>query len=206
MDEYTSSAAGGNNQDARCIRCDLALSDSDRRHVLSLGYVWELPFGPRRRFVNHGVGSQILGNWQFSGITILQTGAPLTPRTSTSWINVSSWIALPRSNRVCNGQLSHPTMNEYFDTSCFPAQPPNTFGNSGRNVIRGPGSQGWDIALMRQFKIREPLKLDFRGEFYSVFNHQNWGTPNTSVFSPNFGKIFGKNSPRTIQLSMKLAF
>jgi len=207
LDEYTSSSAGGNNQDARCRRCDRALSDNDRRHYFSLGYVWELPFGPGRRFANQGLSGQILGNWQFSGITQFRSGTPLTPTTSTSWINVGDWVALPRANRVCDGRLSHPSLDRYFDTNCFPAQPPNTFGNSGRNVITGPGSQLWDMSLARQFKIfRERLQLNVRGEVYSIFNHQNWGSPNTSVFSPSFGKIFAKSDPRTIQLGMKLSF
>ncbi|HEU0142625.1 MAG TPA: carboxypeptidase regulatory-like domain-containing protein, partial [Bryobacteraceae bacterium] len=206
IDVYTSSSSGGNNQDARCLHCDRALSDNDRRHYFSLGYVWDLPFGPGRAFANAGIGSHILGNWQLSGITQLRAGTPLTPRTSTSWINVGSWIALPRSNRVCDGRKSSPTMDQYFDAECFPAQPPNTFGNSGRNVIIGPGSQLWDMSLARVFAIWERLQLSLRGEVYSVFNHQNWGSPNTDVFSPTLGKIFGKSSPRTIQLGAKLEF
>ncbi len=207
MDEYTSSSAGGNNQDARCRRCDYALADNDRRHYFSLGYVWEMPFGPGRRFVSQGLGSHILGDWQFSGMTQFRSGTPLTPTTSTSWINVGDWVALPRSNRICDGGVSHPTLDRYFDTSCFPAQPPNTFGNSGRNVIIGPAAQLWDMALARQFKMfRERMQLNVKGEVYSIFNHQNWGAPNTSVFSPNFGKIFSKSDPRTIQVGMKLSF
>ena len=203
IDEYTSSSGGGNNQDARCQSCDRGLSDNDRRHYLSLGYVWELPFGGQRRYVNQGVWSHILGNWQFSGITQFRAGTPLTPTTSTSWLNVGAWVALPRSDRVCDGNLSNPTLDEYFDTSCFSAQPPNTFGNS---VIIGPGSQLWDMAIARKFNLGERLRLTFRGELFSAFNHQNWGNPTTSVFSSNFGKIFGKSGPRTAQLGLKLDF
>jgi len=206
IDEYTSSSGGGNNQNARCQRCDRGLSDNDRRHYFSLGYVWELPFGAGRRFVNQGLGSHILGNWQLSGITQFQAGTPLTPTTSTSWLNVGPWVALPRSDRVCGGKASNPTLDQYFDTSCFPAQPPNTFGNSGRNVIIGPGAQLWDMSMARRFKIWESLQLTFRGEFYSVFNHQNWGSPDTGVFNSTFGKISGKSGPRTIQLGIKLEF
>jgi outer membrane receptor protein involved in Fe transport len=206
IDEYTSSAAGGNNQNALCIPCDRALSDNDRRHVFSLGYIWDLPVGPSHKFLNHGVAAHILGNWRVSGITIFQSGIPLTPTTSTPWINVSSWIALPRSDRICNGRLDHPTMDKYFDTSCFPAQPPNTFGNSGRNVVIGPGAQNWDMSLIREFPIRESLKLNLRGEFFSVFNHQNWGQPTMNVFSPSFGRIFGKSNARIIQIAAKLTF
>jgi hypothetical protein len=206
MDEYTSSQIGSNNQNSLCIRCDYALSDNNRTHFFSLGYVWELPFGRGRRFANHGLDGQILGNWQLSGITQLMSGTPYSPTTSTSWINVSDWVAQPRSNRVCNGKLSNPTLDEYFDVNCFPAQPPNTFGNSGRNVIIGPGSQLWDMALERKFKVRENLQLNLRGEFYSIFNHQNWGIPDVGIFDPTVGEISSKNNPRTFEIGLKLAF
>jgi hypothetical protein len=206
MDEYTSSSAGGNNQNSLCIRCDYALSDNNRTNYFSLGYVWELPFGPTRRFANQGVGSQILGDWQFSGITQFMSGTPLTPTSSTAWINVSDWVAQPRSNRICNGKLSNPTLNGYFNVNCFPAQAPNTFGSSGRNVINGPGSQLWDMALERKFKVRERLQFNLRGEFYSIFNHQNWGNPDIGIFDPTFGQIFSKNNPRTIEIGLKAAF
>jgi hypothetical protein len=206
MDEYTSTSAGGDNQNAHCIRCDYGLADNNRTNYFSLGYVWELPFGPGRRFANQGAGSKVLGNWQLSGITQFMSGTPLTVTTSASYIDVSDFTLQPRSNRVCNGNLSDPTLSEYFDSRCFPAQPPNTFGNEGRNVIIGPGAQLWDMSLARVFNFGEHLKLDLRGDFYSVFNHQNWGAPVTSAFSTQVGEILNKLNPRTIQFGARLMF
>jgi hypothetical protein len=206
LDQFTSNGAGSAAQNAHCERCDNGYSDFDRRHYFSLGYIWELPFGPKRRFVGQGVGSHILGNWQLSGITQFESGTPASPSMPGSWPNVGP-ISIARSDRVCNGKLSHPTMQKFFDTSCFPEPAPNTFGNSGRNVIIGPGAQLWDMSLARQFKIRERFQLSARGEFYSVFNHQNWTFPDTSATDgPYFGEIFGKSGPRTIQISLKLKF
>lgn len=206
MDEYTSSSAGGNNQNAHCIRCDYGLSDNNRTNYFSLGYVWDLPFGRGRRFANQGLESKILGNWRLSGITQFMSGTPLTVTTSAAYINVSDFTSEPRSNRVCNGNLSNPTLSDYFDLKCFPAQQPNTFGNEGRNVIIGPGAQLWDMSLARNLNLGEHFKLDFRADFYSIFNHQNWGEPDTGAFDSTFGQIFSKNNPRTIQFGATLRF
>jgi hypothetical protein len=206
MDEYTSSAAGGDNQNARCIRCDYGLSDNNRADFLSLGYVWDLPLGPGSKFVNQGVGSKVLGNWRLSGITEFMTGTPLTVTTSGAYINVSDFTNQPRTNRVCNGNVSQRTLNEFFNTACFPLQPPNTFGNEGRNVIIGPGAQVWNMSLARTFKIKERFKLNLRMDTFSVFNHQNWGAPVTSDFSSQIGEILSKNNPRTIELGVNLQF
>jgi hypothetical protein len=206
MDQYTSTSAGGNNQNARCIKCDYALADNNRTNFFSVGYVWDLPMGTGRRFVPNGVGGKILSNWQLSGITQFMSGTPFTVTTSASYINVSDFTLQPRSNRVCNGKLSHPTLGQYFDVSCFPVQARNTFGNEGRNVLVGPGAQLWDMSLARIFNFGERLKLNVRGDFYSVFNHQNWGMPVSSDFNAAIGQISNKYNPRTIQLGAMLRF
>ncbi len=206
MDEYTSTANGGDNQNALCIRCDYGLSDNNRTNYFSLGYIWELPVGPGRKFTPQGVAGKILGDWQFSGITQFMSGTPFTVTTSAAYINVSDFTLQPRSNRTCNGKLSHPTLDEYFDTSCFPVQAPNTFGNEGRNVLVGPGAQLWDMSLARKLNLGERVKLSIRGDFYSIFNHQNWGAPVSSDFSSEIGEILNKVNPRTIQLGATLRF
>jgi hypothetical protein len=206
MDQFSSDGGGIQNERAFCRMCDYGLSDFDMRNYFSFGYVWKLPFGANRRFVSQGPASKILGDWQWSGITQFQAGTPYTPYNPyVSNVDDSSGYA-ERSNRVCNGRLSHPTLAEWFDTSCFPANPPNTFGNSGRNVIIGPGAQLWDMSIERIFKLREHVDFNLRGEFYSVFNHQNWGAPDNYVTDPTFGEIFGKNNPRIVQIGMKLTF
>jgi len=204
IDLFSSNGGGIENQNGRCTVCDRALADFDRRHYLAIGYMWQLPVGPGKRFLQQGPLSMALRDWQWSGITQFASGFALTPSMPSSWPNVGSSVARP--NRVCDGRLSNPTMAEWFKTSCFVAQPINTFGNSGRNVIFGPGSQNWDMALQRSFKIGERVKVDLRGEFMSVFNHQNLNNPSTSVTSLTYGEIFGKSNPRIIQVGARLTF
>ena len=95
--------------------------------------------------------------------------------------------------------------HRYFDTGCFGRPEANRFGNSGRNILPGPGAQFWDTALGREFRL-ERVRIDFRAEVYSVFNHQNWNTPDVGVVNPNFGRIFGKNTPRRFQFGTRIEF
>lgn len=206
LDVYSDSGAGGNNQNALCIKCDYGLSDNNLTNYFTFGYLWDLPFGPGRRFATHGVASAIGQGWRLSGITQIMSGTPYTATTSAAYLNVSNITSAPRSDRVCNGNLGHRTMQKFFDTACFPAPPPNTFGDEGRNVITGPGAQLWDMSLARTFHVWESLNLELRADAFSVFNHQNWGAPDTGVFDPTFGQIQSKNNPRTIQFGGKLSF
>lgn len=96
-------------------------------------------------------------------------------------------------------------MDKYFDTSCFVAPPANQFGNAGRNILTAPPTQFTDVSLSRSFRF-ERFRVDFRAESYSVFNIQNWNTPNTSLVSPNYGMIFGKNNPRRFQFGLRMEF
>jgi len=205
LDAFSSSSGGFENQDARNTHLDWGLSDFDVRHYLSVGYLWELPFGKNKPFVNQGVGAMLLGGWQLSGITQYRSGLPLTISMPTSWPNVASVFSAARPNRTCDGRLSNPTMNEYFDTSCFTAPAANSFGNSGRNIMTGPAAQFWDMSLERRFQF-ERASVEFRAESYSVFNVQNWNNPDTGTLDTNFGRIFGKNNPRRFQFGLRVQF
>ena len=96
-------------------------------------------------------------------------------------------------------------MQHYFDTSCFAAPTPNTFGNAGRNILVGPTNQSVDASLSRSF-ILEHMRIEFRAESYRIFNMQNWNNPDTSFVSPTFGAIFTKNNPRRFQFGLRVAF
>ncbi|TAM80412.1 MAG: hypothetical protein EPN47_15950 [Acidobacteria bacterium] len=206
MDMFSSDSSGWANQNALCRRCDYGPSDFNRANYFRVGYIWDLPFGPDRTFLQYSTAGKILGNWRWSGITEFLSGTPLSISMPTFWPNVAAVFTHARPDRVCNGSLSNPTMARYFDTSCFVAPPLNTFGNAGRNTLTEPGAQTWNMALARQFNFTERFRLDVRGEFFSVFNHQNWGSPDTGVTDPNFGKIFGKGGQRVIQVGATLSF
>jgi hypothetical protein len=205
LDLFSSDSSGWENQIASNTRLDRGLSDFNIAHYAVIGYLWELPFGHGKPYLAEGIGAAVLGNWRLSGMTQFRSGLPLTPTMPTAWPDVASVFVKARPNRICNGNLSDPTMSMYFDTSCFVNPPPSSYGTSGRNVIIGPGSQYWDMSLARSFPI-ERFRLEFRTDAYSVFNHQNWNSPDVGVTDPNFGKIFGKNTARALQFGLRAEF
>ena len=95
----------------------------------------------------------------------------------------------------------------YFAGYTF-ATPPATapFGNLGRNAFRAPGLEQWDLAVNKNFRIRESMKLQFRSEFFNVLNHTNFGVPNNVSTSGAFGTITSTYPPRQIQFALKLMF
>jgi hypothetical protein len=78
------------------------------------------------------------------------------------------------------------------------------FGNSGRSIIDGPGFQNWDFGLIKDFPVREGMKIQFRAEFFNAFNQAHFEDPERDVTSPDFGKIFGAGEPRDIQFGLKI--
>ena len=205
LDLFSSNGGGTENQNSLCRRCDRGLADFNMSNYFAFGYLWQLPFGTSRKFVSQGPAAKILADWQWSGMTQFRAGSPLNPSMPASQANVDL-SSTTRPNRVCDGKLSSHSLNEWFNTSCFPAQAVNSFGTSGRNVIIGPGAQLWDMSIERVFRLREHINFTLRGEFYSVFNHQNWGSPDVSVPDPQFGAIFNKSNERVVQLAAKLKF
>ena len=98
-------------------------------------------------------------------------------------------------------------LNRFFNAAAFvPANlvPRGTYGNSGRNIISGPAFSNSDVTLMKDIILREPLRLQLRGEFFNVLNQVNFSPPNTLVSAGGFGRITGAEAGRVIQLAMKV--
>ena len=193
-------------QNSYNLKAQYGPSDSNvtRRFVFSGN--WDVPFGPGKRHVNSGVASHILRGWQASAIWTAQDGSPFTLKLSQDNANVgnASW-----PNRVCSGRLDHPAVQRWYDASCFPAPPAFIYGNSGRNILYGPGMDNTDFALHRFFSIprREGMKLEFRGELFNLFNRTNFGGVNGTVGNANFGRPTGpQNGPRVITMGLRLDF
>ena len=94
----------------------------------------------------------------------------------------------------------------YFNKAAFAQNPPGTFGTVGRNIMRGPGMAGVDFGLVKNFQLRERVRLQFRGEFFNLFNRVNLGNPNTSRSSSLFGRITSAGDPRILQLGLRYSF
>jgi hypothetical protein len=103
---------------------------------------------------------------------------------------------------------------EWFNVNCFStdalalalANGNPRFGNSGRNILIGPGTQEWNVSLIKRNPITENVNLEFRAEFFNMFNHPNFGTPGQVIGTSSFGTLTSAASPRDIQFGLKLNF
>jgi hypothetical protein len=125
--------------------------------------------------------------------------------SNNSGVNFGSGFNRP--DRVCNGALSNHTVQKFFDTSCFVNPATGELGNSNRTPLYGPGFVNTDFSAIKHFRIRERTGLEFRGEFFNLFNHPQFYLPGQDVASSNFGRITQTvNNPRLIQFALKLDF
>lgn len=167
---------------------------------------WNLPMGKGHRFASEGWAAMLLSDWQTDAIYTAQSGYPFTVSLNFDNANVGngSW-----PNRVCNGSLSNPTLTEWFNTSCFVAPPQYQYGNSGRNILMGPGMNDLDFGLHRSFRIPvgETTRLHFRADAYNAFNHPQFDGPNSTIGNPSVGRISSTSiANREIEVSMQLSF
>ena len=187
-------------------------NDVPQRLVVS--YVYELPFGKGRPFLQQGIASAILGGWQLSGITVIQRGTPLmiTAPDNTGLINFISTAG--RANRVSSCGLpsgTKQTDNLWFNTAAFQTAAPFTLPTDSVSEpnCRGPGMINFNTSLLRNITYRERYKLQLRFETYNTFNHpllQASGTNTTIVNSPQFGQIVTGANPRNLQFGARLLF
>ena len=188
----------------------LAANDIAQRFVMS--YVYDIPVG---RGMRYGAGwnravDAILGGWQVNGIISLSSGYPLRLTTSNTTQSFSS--TLRPNNNGQSAKLSgrvQDRFDEFFDTSVFSQPDPYTFGNTGRYLpdVRRPRVSNWDFSLFKNFDVTDKMMLQFRAEFFNFTNSPNFGAPNMSFNSNQFGRITSQsNIPRQTQLGLKLLF
>jgi hypothetical protein len=200
-------------QDNYNMRAEYGLSDFDMRQRVTLSGVWQLPFGPGRRWAQAGVPGHLLGGWQTASIITLQSGQPLTAVLSTALSGTQS-NGTDRPDLVGKANLpgDERNPNHWFNTSAF--VPPPIFtdgqgdysipGNESRNVITGPGLGTGDVSLERHFRISEKLTTDFRTDFFNITNHPNFNRPGLIVGTTQFGNINSAGNSRQIQFSLRL--
>ena len=109
-----------------------------------------------------------------------------------------------RPNRIANGTLSSGrSIDRWFDTSAFTVQPQYTYGNSGRNILSGPGSRNLDLSLHKNFQIKENMRLQFRAESFNFTNTPTFGQPGATLNGLGVGQITSASDPRRLQFGLK---
>jgi len=150
-----------------------------------------------------------LGGWETNGIITLESGSWMTFYSGKD--NSATGLNRDRADLVGDphldtGRERNALINQYFNTAAFAVNGPNTFGTSGRNILQGPGSANVDFGVVKNFSVAERHRVQFRAEFFNLFNRVNLGNPNTTVVNKNFGKITSAGSPRVVQLALKYMF
>jgi hypothetical protein len=207
-----------------CRTCDIASSDFDIRHTFSMNTVYRLPFGKGRSYLNQSrIGDAILGGWELSGTGTARSGTPVNvtiARAATAvpdGLSIENGASFQRPNYVSGVSLvpSNQSVNNWINAAAFTTPANLTWGNAGRNLIRGPNFWQTDAALSRDFRINERFVVAFRAECFNIFNRAQYGNPNGNFSSPSFGKITttvngtsatGSGTPREFQLAMRLRF
>jgi len=157
------------------------------RQRLVFNTIWQLPVGHGRRFLGSapGVADAVLGGWQLYWVAFFETGSFFSPTFSGSDpSNTNSFGGRP--DRICNGNLpaGQRTLRRWFDASCFAVPVAGTFGNSGNNVLEGPGLNEHNLTFLKKFHLYERLSLTYMASITNLFNHPNFSTPSANISVP----------------------
>jgi hypothetical protein len=199
-------------QDFNNRRAERALSTEDISQRLVMNYIYELPFGPGKRWLGktNGPIAWTVGGWRLAGIVTFQTGYPLALTTSVN--NTHSFGGGSRPNS--NGQSAKlsgakKSVNEWFDTSVFSQPAPFTFGNVQATLanVRSDGARNYDASLLKTTQIGDRLKAEFHADAFNVLNTPRFASPATAFGAAAFGVVSSQyNDPREIQVGLKLLF
>jgi hypothetical protein len=199
-------------------RCEM-----DYPHVATFSSVYQLPFGRGLQFGSSSSGpvNAVLGGWQMSGIVSANSGAPFS--VYVPFDNANTGTGGQHADQVGNPLPSgfQQTRAHWYSGAAFAVPAQFTFGNAGRNILRGPGRVNVDFSLMKDFKFTEAKYVEFRVDSFNIFNRVNFASPGggaqgsfanfggaagTSVGAPDFMQIFSAGPAREIQFALKLFF
>jgi hypothetical protein len=188
------------------------LSNFDRPHRFVYSFVYDLP---RIYEGNSGVARRLLNEWQIAGIATLQSGLPVTifEAVGATVFNRANFRPGFTGSAELPGSV-HDKLNRFFNTDVFTSardpffDPSAPFGNSGRNILRGPDQRNLDFSIVKFIPIAEAVRAEFRTEFFNIFNTVNFANPNANIAVPvTFGRITATSAgPRIIQFALKLNF
>jgi hypothetical protein len=211
------------------FRADRGLSDFQVEHRFVLSYLYDLPFGASRKWLNNpGMINRIFGSWQTAGIATMQTGSPFTINmpASPTGASITAFGVPYRPDLVGDPNRAGPvsanpgcvapdhihTPQSWFNPCAF-AYPQNPLlGTAGRNILIGPGLNNLDFSLLKDIPFRhEGRRLQFRAEFFNLFNIPHFDIPGRTFAESSLGvvqsaNLYGNKPPRKIQLGLKYTF
>ena len=182
----------------------------DQPHSIKLSTVYELPFGPGRRWLQDGALSHVLGGWRLAAIQIYASGLPIGVTTSAP-LPIFNGTNRPNVTGAdwrgpTAGDDFNPLVDRYLDRAAF-VQPVGQLGNAPRmnGDVRRPWNLTENLSVAKTISMSSKLRLDVRVEAFNLFNRTIWGAPEQNFNSPNFGQITSQaNAPRQMQFGVKL--
>jgi hypothetical protein len=202
LDSSSTTTLGGCLTDPYNPNHDYGRSSWDRRHA----YVFSGMWNPQFYRGSQGAVSRILGGWSLSSITTVQSGAPLT-FSSGQDTQLNGTGCNSRANIVGDPQRSHSSRNDmitnFFNTAAFAQPPDGSVGTSGRGILNGPADVSTDLAILKDIRVTEATRFQFRAELLNAFNQVNFGNPITTLNNARFGQITSAADGRMIQLGLK---
>ena len=205
-------------EDPNCRVCDRSDSPYDVRQTSTSNFIYDLPIGPGRRYLQSGILGRVIGGWALSGIFTASTGRPINITVSRSSSDFANGYASNQRPDFVPGVPIYPanqTIDNWLNPAAFAVPPAGVRGNLGRYAARGPGYWEADTALEKRIPIVENLSLSFRAEAFNVFNHPIYGNPESNLSAGGeFGRIttilndgaVGTGTPRRLQLMVRLDF
>jgi hypothetical protein len=201
------SVNGGNGQtDPFNRRFDYGVSNDNVPNVFNFSGVWQIPNAPLQ-----GLANKLVNGWELTAIANWRSGFPYTVFSNVD--NSFSGIFSDRADYIGGpasldpGRPHGQLVNEYFNVSAFVPNAIGTFGNSGKNILRGPRFFDTDLGLLKDFALVERARLQFRAEFFNAFNDVNFSPPQNYLGSSGTGQITSTaNGPRIVQFALKLTF
>jgi hypothetical protein len=219
-------------QNNSCISCDRSSTNQDVRHTFTTNAIYQLPFGPGRRFLHDGTVGKIAGGWDLSGIMSARSGLPVNITITRKGNVMQDGITSGQRPDLIPGVALYPaggsTLSNWFSFAPFAVPAKYTWGNEPRYFGRGPGNYEVDTALSKRTALFESGGLTFRAEAFNLFNHpmfanpsgglgsvtQDPGTGQITKVNSSFGTITsilntgatGTGTPRRLQLSLRLDF
>ena len=213
LDDQSANGANGRT-DPFDRRLDYGVSNDDVPNIFNFTSAWQIPALPV-----HGLTGKLINGWQVSNIISWRSGFPYSIFSNVD--NSLSGVSSDRADYIggpaaldpdrSHGQL----VQEYFNTAAFVPNAIGTFGSSGKNILRGPRYFNMDMAVLKNFVITERTSVQFRSEFFNLFNNVNFAIPNHYLGTTGFGQITSvlngatpglPGGPRIIQFALKLMF
>jgi hypothetical protein len=215
IDDVEDPAAGASDpQNINNIPAERGNGSGDVRHNFAFNLLYDVPLGKGHRFLSSGIGSKLFSGWRVSTLGIVRSGVANTVYIGTNTFGNGDFInQRPNCIPGMDPYASPKSITDWLNPAAFSMPPAGTFGNCGRDIIYGPNFRDADFSILKETSLAQSRNLEFRAEFFNIFNHPVFAQPDTTFGTPGFGKIFntlgstlGAGTSRQIQLALKFSF